>query len=117
MWVGSSKRLYRPPWFDNLCFRLLQGRPEVTRLMQAGPFANKPPKFLRAILYEYRFVDGATRKTTGAWWTRVPIDEVLRPTTVSTITSGRVGAPAKTTQSSRSTIPQRSLPKLPKKNQ
>jgi predicted DCC family thiol-disulfide oxidoreductase YuxK len=114
LWVGSSRRLYRPVWFENFCFRLLQGRAEVTRLMAADAFQDKPPRFLRAIVYEYSFVDRATRKATGSWWTRVPVEEILQPTTVNTIPAGRVGAPARTPQSRRSPMP---VKPLPKKNQ
>ncbi len=36
------------------------------------PFAEKPPRYLRALLYEYRFTDPATRRETGDWWRREP---------------------------------------------
>ncbi len=33
-------------------------------------FPKRPPKFVRARLYDYRFADERTRKATGDWWVR-----------------------------------------------
>jgi hypothetical protein len=29
-----------------------------------------PPKYIRAVVYEYHFTDRATRRQTGEWWGR-----------------------------------------------
>jgi len=36
----------------------------------ANPFPNRPPKYVRALLYEYRFADPGTYVQTGQWWGR-----------------------------------------------
>jgi len=46
--------------------RLLQGEPRVTRLLSYNPFAQSPPKYIRARLYLYHF----SRWGEPAWWTR-----------------------------------------------
>jgi hypothetical protein len=50
--------------------RLLEGSPDVLRLFAVNPFPGSPPKFIRALRYEYRFTDPPTHQATGAWWKR-----------------------------------------------
>lgn len=54
------------PWFLAFEERLLEGSPEVVGLLAADPFAGRPPRFLRARLFLYRF----TRRGDRAWWRR-----------------------------------------------
>jgi len=57
-------------WFLNFAVRLLQGSPQVLKLLAENPFPESPPKYVRALLYEYEFTDFAERKKTGNWWKR-----------------------------------------------
>ncbi len=70
MWFAALAPLYASPWFYDLVGRLLQGRSEVLFLLRHNPFPDHPPRFVRALLFDYRFSDGATRRKTGAWWQR-----------------------------------------------
>jgi hypothetical protein len=70
MWFAALSEYRRQPWFQNLMVRLLQGSPEVLALLEHNPFPDRPPRQIRAVLYDYRFTDFATRRATGAWWTR-----------------------------------------------
>jgi hypothetical protein len=54
------------PWFLAFERRLLEGSPEVLRLLRDDPFAGRPPRLLRARLYQYRFTKWGDR----AWWRR-----------------------------------------------
>ncbi|HEX7252406.1 MAG TPA: lipase maturation factor family protein [Thermoanaerobaculia bacterium] len=72
MWFAALGRYSENPWFLALCGRLLQGKPDVTGLLAVNPFPNGPPRYLRAVVYEYRFTDSAERRATGAWWKRGP---------------------------------------------
>lgn len=58
------------PWFVNFVIRLLEGSPQVLKLIEKNPFPNTPPRYIRAVLYEYRFTDFKTRKRAGNWWKR-----------------------------------------------
>jgi hypothetical protein len=49
---------------------LLEGRAEVHALLASNPFPGAAPKYIRAVLYDYRFTDWKTRGATGAWWRR-----------------------------------------------
>jgi hypothetical protein len=50
--------------------RILEGSPEVLKLMRHNPFPNASPRYLRAMLYQYRFTTPAQRSSTGNWWRR-----------------------------------------------
>jgi len=70
MWFAALQDVRGNPWFVNFLGRLLQGEPRVLALMETNPFPEKPPRYIRAVLYEYRFTNRATRAQTGEWWRR-----------------------------------------------
>jgi hypothetical protein len=70
MWFAALGAYRENPWFLQLCGRLLQGSPDVIHLLKTDPFPNAPPKYIRALLYEYHFTDPKTRGSTGEWWHR-----------------------------------------------
>ena len=70
MWFAALGNFQRNPWFVDFCFRLAQGSPEVLALLQNNPFPSAPPRYVRAVVYDYHFTDLATRRKTGAWWWR-----------------------------------------------
>ena len=72
MWFAALGGYQDNPWFLDLLRRLLEGSPSVERLLAATPF-REPPRFVRAVLYDYRFTDAAERRGTGAWWRREPL--------------------------------------------
>jgi hypothetical protein len=41
----------------------------VQRLLKSSPF-SQPPRYIRALLYEYEFTTPAEKKSTGHWWKR-----------------------------------------------
>ncbi len=70
MWFAALERCGGNSWVLNFLGRLLQGEPAVLRLLATNPFPAEPPRYVRTLLYEYRFTDRTTRRETGAWWTR-----------------------------------------------
>jgi len=70
MWFAALSNYQHNRWFINFCIRLLQGRAEVLALLQRNPFPDHPPRYVRAVLYEYHFTNFAGRRKTGAWWRR-----------------------------------------------
>ena len=65
MWFAALGDFRQNPWFASLMLRLLQGSPPVLALLDSNPFPEGAPKFVRARLYDYRFADEPTHKTTG----------------------------------------------------
>jgi predicted DCC family thiol-disulfide oxidoreductase YuxK len=70
MWFAALGSVRENPWIIGLMLRLLEASPPVLELLDSNPFANGPPKYVRAQLYEYRFADQPTHAATGQWWVR-----------------------------------------------
>jgi len=70
MWFAALSYYQGTPWFHQFLLRLLGNSPDVLGLLRTNPFPDKPPRFIRAVVYEYRFTDFAGRRATGAWWRR-----------------------------------------------
>ena len=70
MWFAALGNAAGNPWFESLMRRLLEGSPPVLGLFETDPFAGRPPKYVRALLYDYRFADSTTRAATDQWWIR-----------------------------------------------
>lgn len=70
MWFAALGSFRQNPWFVNFMVRLLQGSPPVLKLMGSNPFPEHPPRYVRAVVYSYRFTTPAERKATGRWWAR-----------------------------------------------
>ena len=71
MWFAAMGSYQRHPWFIHLVAKLLQGDRPVLSLLKTNPFTGEPPRFVRALLYEYRF-SSAEMKKKGLWWVREP---------------------------------------------
>ena len=70
MWFAALGSYQQHPWFQQFVAGLLEGSPDVLRLLDENPFPDAPPRFVRATLYVYEFTDNATKSRTGAWWER-----------------------------------------------
>jgi len=70
MWFAALSSYENNPWFINFCVRLLQGSPEVFSLLKTNPFPDKPPRYIRAVVYDYQFTDFSTKREEGTWWQR-----------------------------------------------
>lgn len=79
MWFAALSTPEREPWMMQFLLRLLQGSPEVIHLLRTTPTGKEPPRYIRARGYLYNFSDAATRRATGAWWTRSLTGEVVPP--------------------------------------
>ena len=70
MWFAALGRFQSERWFQNASVRLLQGDPAVLKQLAGDPFGGRPPKYLRSLVYRYRFTDWTTGRKNGTWWTR-----------------------------------------------
>jgi hypothetical protein len=70
MWFAALGSAAENSWFYNFAARLLQGSPPVLGLLRGNPFPAGPPRYIRALVYDYRFTDFAERRRSGAWWQR-----------------------------------------------
>jgi predicted DCC family thiol-disulfide oxidoreductase YuxK len=70
MWFAALGSYEENPWLIQFLRRLLEGSPDVLRLVARNPFPAGPPRYLRAVVYGYQFTTPAERARTGAWWRR-----------------------------------------------
>jgi hypothetical protein len=49
----------------------------VNRLLAHNPFPDRPPTYVRAMFYRYRFTTVSELRQTGAWWKRQELREYL----------------------------------------
>ena len=66
MWFAALSDYQHEPWFIRFLVRLLEGSPDVLGLLEWNPFPAHPPRYIRAVIYEYHF----THWGDSAWWTR-----------------------------------------------
>jgi hypothetical protein len=91
--LNEAPRIYAPhqPRFDwNLWFaslgdwhqneivplteeRLLENDKDVLALFRSNPFPQAPPRYVRAMLWQYWFTTRQEKRATGNWWRREPL--------------------------------------------
>ena len=77
MWFAALEAPEQNPWLVGLIVRLLEGSRDVTGLLAHDPFPDKPPHYIRAMFYRYRFTNSEERWQSGAWWKRQELREYL----------------------------------------
>jgi hypothetical protein len=71
MWFASMSTPEEYPWTFNLEWKLLHNDRGATGLFAKNPFPDKPPKYIRAVLYKYSYAKPDNPQ--GLWWTREKI--------------------------------------------
>lgn len=79
MWFAALNPRGNIYWLSSLMERILQGDSSTARLMGQPDLAKSPPRFVRLVLYEYKFSSLEQRRATGAWWSRSFTGELTRP--------------------------------------
>jgi len=70
MWFEALDLTRKSIWFDKLLIKLLEGSPQVSSLLGATPFLDKPPRYIRAIVYRYAYTSQEQRNKNGQVWQR-----------------------------------------------
>ena len=70
LWFASLGDWQQSPFVLNIEVRLLNNDPAVLRLFAGNPFPGRPPRFIRAVLWQYWFTTLAQKRATGDWWRR-----------------------------------------------
>ena len=60
MWFAALSSYEQNRWFQAFVVRLLQNKPEVTRLLQRNPFPDSPPRYVRAL---FTIIGSRTRRS------------------------------------------------------
>lgn len=70
MWFLPFDSFEEQTWFHQFLYHLLKGTPEVLKLLRFNPFPEKPPMYIRALMYDYTFSTYEQKKEKGWWWQR-----------------------------------------------
>ena len=83
MWFLPLSPFYGESWFLPFLARLLEGDPAILRLLRDNPFPDRPPVYIRARLFHYRYSSWRELRETGAWWVRTPAGMFAGPLRLS----------------------------------
>ncbi len=76
MWFAAMASPNEYPWTIHLVWKLLHNDPGALSLFAENPFPTAPPRYVRAMLYRYKF---APSNDAGIWWEREEIGPWLPP--------------------------------------
>lgn len=68
MWFAAMSTSDQYPWTYNLAWKLLHNDPVAISLFACNPFPGKPPRYIRAVLYRYKFAKPSNPQ--GLYWER-----------------------------------------------
>ncbi|MBN8855255.1 MAG: membrane protein [Sphingobacteriales bacterium 50-39] len=77
MWFAAMSTPDEYPWTLTLVGRLLHNDPGAVGLFADNPFPGRPPRFIRCILYRYKFAPPGNKE--HLWWTRERIGDTWLP--------------------------------------
>src|SRR6266550_667588 len=79
MWFAAMSSPMYHEWFVPFLAKLLESDRATLRLLRKDPFTGQPPRFVRALLYLYRFTTPKEHRETGAWWHRELVGDYVPP--------------------------------------
>ncbi len=77
MWFASMSTPNEYPWTLHLVWKLLHNDPGTLSLFGDNPFPRHPPRYIRAVLFLYKFAPPGNRH--GQWWKRKELGLWLPP--------------------------------------
>jgi hypothetical protein len=77
MWFAAMSDANEYPWTLHLVWKLLHNDPGALSLFGGNPFPDKPPRYIRAVLYRYAFARPGNPE--GHWWRREELGLWLPP--------------------------------------
>ena len=77
IWFAAMSSPDRYPWTLHLVWKLLHGDAGTLSLLAGNPFPGAPPRYIRALLFRYRFAPSGNPQ--GAWWERDRVGVWLPP--------------------------------------
>lgn len=79
LWFAAMRNSDENPYVFSIARLLLKGDPTLLHAFRRVPFAEKPPRFVRALVYDYHFSDSADLFSNSQWWRRGNMREFLPP--------------------------------------
>jgi hypothetical protein len=81
MWFAAMSTPDEYPWTLHLVWKLLHNDPKAVGLFASNPFHDQPPRYIRAVLYRYRFAPPGNAQ--GHFWERERLNLWLPPMSVN----------------------------------
>ena len=81
MWFASMSSPSEYTWTFNLVYKLLHNDPKTLSLFASNPFPDKPPRYIRAVLFRYYFEKPGNPQ--GLYWNRTKLSNWLPPFSVN----------------------------------
>lgn len=81
MWFAAMSSSEEYPWTFNLVWKLLHNDQSALSLFAGNPFPDKPPRYVRAVLYRYSFARPGNPQ--NLWWNRERIYIWLAPASLN----------------------------------
>lgn len=75
VWFVPTQSPRNIHWFNRFMHKLWEGSPEVTGLLEESPFSEKPPRYLRTLVYRYQFTTHDQKQQRGDYWKRAYLGE------------------------------------------
>ena len=79
MWFAAMSSPIEHSWFIPFLIKLLENDRKTVKLLRRNPFPDRPPAYLRARLYRYRFTTWGEWRQTGNLWKRELRGEYVPP--------------------------------------
>jgi hypothetical protein len=70
LWFASLGSWVQDPLVPRTAEMLLENNPDVLGLFRGNPFSAGPPRYVRAVLYQYWFSTPEEKRSQGVWWRR-----------------------------------------------
>jgi hypothetical protein len=70
LWFASLGGWRENPFVVRTEAQLLRGSPSVLSLFAGNPFPDRPPRQVRAVVWQYWFTDLKVKRAEGFWWRR-----------------------------------------------
>ncbi|HEY9196058.1 MAG TPA: lipase maturation factor family protein [Mucilaginibacter sp.] len=81
MWFAAMSSADQYPWIYNLVWKLLHNDAGAVSLFAYNPFPGRPPRYIRAVLYRYRFARPGNPQ--GFYWTREQLGNWISPLSIN----------------------------------
>lgn len=75
MWFVPTHHPRVSLWFNLFMEKLWQGQPAVLDLLEYNPFPGSSPRYLRVLVYKYRFTSAEERRSNSNWWKKTYLGE------------------------------------------
>jgi hypothetical protein len=83
MWFEAMAPSPQSDWFFNLLVHLLRDDHDTLSLLRTNPFPNAPPRYIRALYYQYKFTTPDEHRSSGLWWNRQLIGTFYGPVSLA----------------------------------